>query len=389
MERFKFTDATIRDYSLPEGSTRREIWDTEIKHLCCRVSHTGRKVFQAIGKLHGKTTRVTLGTFPAMGAEEARQKARKAVVEMGDGINANEQKRQARVEASEKPGTVLSTYKRMIEVRPLRKHTLNSYSASMKHLKMWHGLPVVSLEREMVLTRYSAIKKQSGPYAANRAADLLSAICNFSRILSGKPELNPVKVIRETKARHIEDPRDVSLSPEEIRVFRATIENLNGSNGRDVMFTLLLTGMRKSEAMGLQWENINFEERTLTVPNTKNKKPLCLPLSAPLLAMFKARWELWQRPDRGAVFPTHGKDGHAVSLDQASRHVKMEIPHFTPHTLRKTFSTTAINLGVDGMTVDVLTNHVPRGMTARHYYKPSVDDLREPMERIAAGLLAD
>ena len=75
-----------------------------------------------------------------------------------------------------------------------------------------------------------------------------------------------------------------------------------------------------------------------------------------------------------------------MSLDQASRHIKVEIPHFSPHVLRKTFTTVAASIGVDIMIIDKLTNHLPRGMTARHYYKPSVDDLREPMQRIADRL---
>lgn len=390
MERFRFTDAKIRDYSLPEGVTRCEIWDDEIKHLCCRVSHTGRKVFQVIGKLHGKTTRVTLGAFPAMGVDGpkgARQKARKALVEMSDGINANEQKRQARQDAKEKPDSLKATFDMMLGVRPLSKHTLTNYNSCMKHLTSWHKLPVTSITRQMVLAKYNEIKTGTGPYAANRVADLLSAICNFSRIVTGKPEANPVTVIRDSGARFKEASREICLTPDEIKVFYQTTEALTGLNARDIMRVLLFTGMRKSEAMGLQWENINLDDKTLMVPNTKNGKPLTLPLSSQLVEIFKARWELWQQPDKGAVFPTHGRDGHAVSIDQGSRHIKMEIPHFTPHTLRKTFTTIAAGIGIDSMVIDRLTNHVPRGMTARHYYKPSVDDLRGPMQRIADRIM--
>lgn len=149
------------------------------------------------------------------------------------------------------------------------------------------------------------------------------------------------------------------------------------------MFLLLYTGMRKSEAMGIMWENIDLQGQTLLVPKTKNGKPLLLPLPPVLVDLLKARWELWQQPDRGPVFPTHGQAGHAVNIDQPTRHIKLAIPHFTPHTLRKTFTTVAASIGIDSMVIDRLTNHTPRGMTARHYYKPSVEDLREPMQRIA------
>ena len=383
MERFKFTDKAIREYALSEGVSRREIWDEEIKHLCCRVSNTGKKVFQVIGKLHGKTTRVSLGDFPALGATEARAKARKALVALTDGININDQKKQKRVEARENPTTIKAVYDRMLEVKPRTKHTLYSYKASMNHMVSWHNLPVAKLTRQMVLTRYTEIKTKIGPYAANRFADLLSAICNHSRIVSGKPEANPVTVIRDTGSRFKEASRDVSLSNDEVRLFLAVIDGLKGGNTRDIMLTILYTGMRKSEAMGLQWENINLQDKTLYIPKTKNGKPLLLPLPSVLVDMMNARWELWQHPDRGAVFPTSSTDGHAKSLDQASRHIKLEIPHFTPHVLRKTFTTIAADIGIEDMVIDKLTNHIPRGMTAKHYYKPNVESLREPMQRIA------
>lgn len=387
MERFRFTDKAIREYALPEGLSRREIWDEEIKHLCCRVSSTGKKVFQVIGKLHGKTTRISLGDFPALGVPEARTKARKALVSIADGINVNEQKKAARQNAKDKPESLKAVFDTMTEVRSLSKHTRFNYGCCMKHLENWHKLPVTSITRQMVLTRYNEIKTSTGPYAANRVADLLSAICNFSRIVTGKPEANPVTVIRDSGARFKEASREVCLTPDDIKIFYQTTEKLTGSNTRDIMRVLLFTGMRKSEAMGLQWENINLEEKTLMVPSTKNGKPLTLPLSSQLAEIFKARWELWQQPDKGAVFPTHGRDGHAVSLDQGSRHIKTEIPHFTPHTLRKTFTTVAAGIGIDSMVIDRLTNHLPRGMTARHYYVPSMDDLRGPMQRITDRIM--
>lgn len=383
MERFKFTDAKIREFTLPAEVSRCEIWDDEVKHLCCRVSHTGRKVFQVIGKLHGKTTRVTLGLFPSLGVVEARGKARKALVAMADGINTNENKRTARTDAKKKADSLKSVFDQMLEVKPLSKHTRTNYNSCIKHLEKWHSLPVVSISREMVLSRYHEIKHKVGPYAANRVADLLSALCNFSRIVTGRPEANPVTVLRDTGARFKEASRDVCLAAEEVKIFAGVAEQLTGSNARDIMFLLLYTGMRKSEAMGIMWENIDLQEQTLQVPKTKNGKPLLLPLPTVLVDLLKARWELWQQPDRGPVFPTHGQAGHAVNIDQPTRHIKLAIPHFTPHTLRKTFTTVAASIGIDSMVIDRLTNHTPRGMTARHYYKPSVEDLREPMQRIA------
>ena len=214
MERFKFTDAKIREFTLPAEVSRCEIWDDEVKHLCCRVSHTGRKVFQVIGKLHGKTTRVTLGLFPSLGVVEARGKARKALVAMADGINTNENKRTARTDAKKKADSLKSVFDQMLEVKPLSKHTRTNYNSCIKHLEKWHSLPVVSISREMVLSRYHEIKHKVGPYAANRASQVLSAALNHARTMFDRPVNNPVKILSDVGAWCKEAPREKVKLPD-------------------------------------------------------------------------------------------------------------------------------------------------------------------------------
>jgi integrase len=59
--------------------------------------------------------------------------------------------------------------------------------------------------------------------------------------------------------------------------------------------------------------------------------------------------------------------------------------HLTPHDLRRTFTTFGVaNCGVDLHKNELLTNHVPRGVTAKHYLETShLQYLRPEVQRIA------
>jgi integrase len=82
--------------------------------------------------------------------------------------------------------------------------------------------------------------------------------------------------------------------------------------------------------------------------------------------------------DNPYVFASRSKQGHIkdtrAPLEQLSKKIGME--RLSAHDLRRTF----VTLGVKACRLDVaklelLTNHVPQGITARHYLETS--DLRD------------
>jgi integrase len=67
--------------------------------------------------------------------------------------------------------------------------------------------------------------------------------------------------------------------------------SLENAQVRDYLLLLLLTGLRRTEAIRLRWSNIDFEEQTLTIPAevSKNHREHRLPLSDFLLSMLENR----------------------------------------------------------------------------------------------------
>ena len=55
---------------------------------------------------------------------------------------------------------------------------------------------------------------------------------------------------------------------------------------------------------------------------------------------------------------------------------------FTMHDLRRTFTTIASSLEIQLHVVQTLTNHSPTDVTLKHYYQPTIETLRKPMQQI-------
>ncbi|MBO1513222.1 site-specific integrase [Metabacillus bambusae] len=65
---------------------------------------------------------------------------------------------------------------------------------------------------------------------------------------------------------------DNFLTAQELKLFLKAAEELDNITNYTLILLLAYTGLRKGEALGLQWNNINFEEKTLTVERTRDNK---------------------------------------------------------------------------------------------------------------------
>ena len=165
----------------------------------------------------------------------------------------------------------------------------------------------------------------------------------------------------------------------------------------DILTLYLWTCCRGAEIVAMERNEVADEPDGLwwTVPVAKLKmrrNPMTTDLRVPLvgraevivrrrLAATAGRW----------LFASRGKSGHieqkAVGVavwahrPAAGAHPEWERPRFelddwAPHDLRRTFVTTGVkSCRLDLAKLELLTNHVPQGITARHYL--STSDLRD------------
>lgn len=65
---------------------------------------------------------------------------------------------------------------------------------------------------------------------------------------------------------------DNFLTSEELKKFLVAAKRIENITNYSLILLLAFTGLRKGEALGLKWNNINFEGKTLTVERTRDNK---------------------------------------------------------------------------------------------------------------------
>jgi integrase len=108
-----------------------------------------------------------------------------------------------------------------------------------------------------------------------------------------------------------------------------------------------------------------------------------LPLSTRAVELLKTRQRVNGSP---FVFTSWGATGHLKDPRDMMKKVSgVAGTKITPHDLRRTFITFGVTeCGIDLHKIELLTNHVPRGVTAKHYLETShLQYLRPEVQRIA------
>ena len=142
----------------PEG--KRDVYhDDKVKGLSVRVTSKGLKSFIVRKKKDGKDSLNTVGHYPTMTIEQARQKARALLHLFDSGINPKQQEQ----EQQTKSITLEQVFSNYIVSRGtnLKKNTKKGYvSAFDSYLKDWGDKPISEITRDMVEKKHRTITKK-------------------------------------------------------------------------------------------------------------------------------------------------------------------------------------------------------------------------------------
>lgn len=152
-------------------------------------------------------------------------------------------------------------------------------------------------------------------------------------------------------------PLPTVLSVEEVRRLLAAPSN---TKHRTILSLIYATGLRLTEATHLRVSDIDGERMTVHVRRGKGGKPRMVPMSAALRAQLRAYW-LLDRP-RDYLFPGKRPDRplHETSVQHAIAKARLEARIEKPasvHTLRHSYATHLLEMGVDLRTIQQLLGH--------------------------------
>ena len=149
--------------------------------------------------------------------------------------------------------------------------------------------------------------------------------------------------------------------------------------------TALATGMRKSELFNLKWQDIDFDNATITIQSkddwhTKNYKSRAIALTPRLSKILLAHKA--EQKNSEYVFTYKGMKIHATinkSLKTVTR--KAGLTGVTLHTLRHTFASHLVMAGVQLREVQELMGHASFETTVR-YAHLSQDHVKKQVLRL-------
>ena len=173
----------------------------------------------------------------------------------------------------------------------------------------------------------------------------------------------------------------------------AEIEAETGRAGLAAMFALLVyTGVRRGEALGLRWADVDLERRILTVRRsydglTKSGKHRTVPIAPALVTILKA-WRLadpWKAEtvfvnDTGGMFSAESKLLQDVLEAGLARigHRRIRV-----HDLRHTFASHFVMSGGDIIFLQRILGHSTPVITASTYAHLSPDHMATAADRVS------
>ena len=393
MAKMKISKSTLDRVALPikkpDGAANQQLyWDIALPRFGVRVGSGGTKTFMVEKRVNGRTQRMTIGRFGEITAEQARTAATKLLGDVAQGKDPIAERRAK----SARSITLEQTWDAYQQSRKdLKPGTINNYNKCIDGcFGDWKSKRIVDINKDMIEARHVDIGRRA-PHRANNAMRVLRALFNHAMHTYEDSEgnsyiaANPVARLSQNRSWYPTKRRQTLLRPHEIKAWYFATDSLSTTTTRDLLRLLLFTGLRKTEAATLQWQDIDLKARTLTVKDTKNHDPHTLPLTDYLFDLFSTRSTMSDSP---WVFPSPRHDGPLTEPRTAvNKVIELSGISFTLHDLRRTFITVAESLDISAYALKRLVNHRMTNDVTAGYIISDTERLRAPMNRISAYLL--
>jgi integrase len=384
MPRLKLTEKVLARLIAPHPSGRQVLfWDTELKGFGVLASGvTTARTFVVQREVNGKTRRVTIGPANVLSLVEARRRAEGVLGDFYKGIDPKAGRRGAM--------TLRGALDAYIAARQaLRPKTVQDYRGIVERwLEPWLDRPVRDIDADVVEARHRSIRDEvsaRGRYAgdaiANAAMRVFGTLWAFAAEREPMPGRNPVGRLKRQWFRV--HRRERMVRADELPAFYAALQALPSPIARDYLLLLLFTGLRRTEAATLTWDDVDFGQRVIRIPaqRTRARRKLDLPMTDVVRDMLVARRAIGR--DR-FVFPSVGKSGHIAEpkfpLQAVAQATGIRI---SAHDLRRTYVTIAESCDISPLALKALINHAVGGDVTAGYVQMSIEHLREPAQKVA------
>lgn len=426
MSKSKLTAKTLSLFNT-NANERDKLWDSELKGFHALKLKTGVSFRLFYRNAEGKQRTTTIGSYPAITAEQARKLTLEALGRIASGEDVQQAKQLVKAEAANRHVQTLGAYIDDIYTayQKRKKSGGQTISTLNKHFSAWFSRPMDSLSPKDV-RRWQAEKEASGLHheTLKRTFGALKTCLNHAvktgtieaHQLTGcqldQPHLTEEELgTSGTDRRFLNEEETVKLfsgieayQEEKRRQRRNSIAhgkpnlpNLDSlefvDHVKPWILTMYYTGFRPGDLFGLRWDQVNLDFRTIrkTIEKTAHHQPepRTFPISLPLTELLKGWKKQNGNPTTGYVFPSSrtGKRMDKTSMQKPWRKIKelANLPNdMDLYTLRHNFASLLILSGADLLTVSKLMAHTDIQTTIKHYGHLKPDLARDYVDLFAS-----
>ncbi|MDP3732243.1 MAG: tyrosine recombinase XerC [Candidatus Omnitrophota bacterium] len=257
----------------------------------------------------------------------------------------------------------IEKFMRYLEIeKNYSKYTILNYRLDLGGFKKFLGDSALEKVDYLFLRKYLAILKEKN--LKNRTVGRhLSTLRSFFKFLlrEGYLKNNPITSLASPRQ---EKPLPLFLTEEEVikLIGSVKLDDERGFRDKAVIETFYSTGIRVSELVGLNIEDIDFIGAVIKVLG-KGKKERIAPIGDIALAAIRAYLKKRKKEqEEGALFLN--KSGRRITdrgirniIDKYIRMASLK-QGVSPHTLRHSFATHLLNRGADLRSIQELLGHV-------------------------------
>ena len=354
------------------------------------VQPSGAKSFAVRYRWAGRPRKLTLGAFPALNLEAARDIGGKALRAAAEGRDPAAEKQAAKTEAvkaeaetvrrkrdlfenvarefierhamkSNRPSTWRETA-RILGLRPSPEDPAILIDIGGDVMSAWRGRRVQDISKRDLIALLDAVNDRGSPIMANRLLSAVRKLFNWC-VARDIIQVSPCTLVSPPAP---ERSRDRVLTDAEIKlVWQAA--DAEGWPFSPLVKMLILTGQRLSEVGGMRWNEIDFQNKVWTLPpeRVKNSERHGVPLSQPAIEILSALPRI--STTKGIVFTTRrdvavsgfsrAKDRLDVAMAGAVPADAPSISHWTFHDIRRTAASGMARLGILLPVIEKVLNH--------------------------------
>ena len=266
-------------------------------------------------------------------------------------------------------------------------------SACLAYLQ-GEGIEDLAEVRVTHLRAFLAEEQKRRPAVSSQARTAAALKCFFRFLVEGERLVrDPALPLRTPKKREAL-PDVLTMGELERLLVQPTRGELwerhfPGKPERDRLLLALLAyaGLRRSELLGLDWDDVDLSRRLLRVRRAKGGRQRTIPIHAALAPLFAEYYATRVPLSEQAVFVgVQGNRLHYTQLGQTFRHYVdaagiNERKRVTPNTLRHVFASELLRAGANLRQIQELLGHKHLDSTQR-YTRVNAHELRGAIKRL-------